>query len=89
MSRPRSGGRTTQAPARGAQNQRGVYVQAPKSDIFVVLLGVALGAMFIGCLLMFLVLNRYGFSRKVTSLTPTSPTTLTVLQLPRSFSRMS
>ena len=67
MSRPRSGGRTSAAPARGGATQRGVYVQAPKSDIFVVLLGVALGSMIVGCLLMFLVLNRYGFSRKVTS----------------------
>ncbi len=66
MSRPRSGGRASAAPARGA-TQRGVYVQAPKSDIFVVLLGVALGSMIVGCLLMFLVLNRYGFSRKVSS----------------------
>ena len=67
MSRPRSGGRATAAPSRGGAAQRGVYVQAPKSDIYVVLLGVALAAMIMGCLLLFLVQNRYGFSRKVTS----------------------
>jgi len=47
-----------------------VYVQAPKPDIFVALLGVALGAMVLGCLLLLLVLSRYGFSTKAASLTP-------------------
>jgi len=47
-----------------------VYVQAPKSDIFVALLGVALGAMILGCLLLVLVLNRYEFKTKVSALTP-------------------
>jgi len=51
-------------------------VQAPKSDVFVVLLGVALGAMILGCLLMFLVLNRYGFSRKVAGNLPVSARSL-------------
>lgn len=40
---------------------RGVYVQQPKSDVFVVLLGVALGAMFLGCLFLALRLNSFGF----------------------------
>ena len=80
MSRPRSGGRTA-AASRGPA-QRGVYVQAPKSDIFVVLLGVALGAMFLGCILMLIVLNRYGFSRKVTSASPLNRATLTVQYVP-------
>lgn len=40
---------------------RGVYVQQPKSDVFVVLLGVALGAMLLGCLFLALKLNQYGF----------------------------
>jgi len=44
-----------------------VYVTAPKSDIYVALLGVALGAMVLGCLLLLLVLNRYGFSTSVAS----------------------
>ena len=66
MSRPRSG-RGASGGAAGARPaaQRGVYVQTPKSDIYVALLGVALGAMIIGCLLLVLVLNRYGFSTKV------------------------
>lgn len=87
MSRPRSGGRTA-AASRGPA-QRGVYVQAPKSDIFVALLGIALAAMFIGCLLMFLVLNRYGFSRKVTSLTPAAKNIATVQHLTSSTIRNS
>jgi hypothetical protein len=67
LSRPRSARGASTAAARPAA-QRGVYVQAPKSDIFVALLGVALGAMILGCLLLVLVLNRYGFSTKVSSL---------------------
>jgi len=39
----------------------GVLVQSPKSDIFVALLGVALGAIVLSCLLMFLLLWRYDF----------------------------
>ena len=67
MSRPRSGreaktGGRTSRPAGGA---RGVYVTAPKSDIYVALLGVALGAMALGCLLLVLVWSRYGFSTSV------------------------
>lgn len=45
------------APARG----RGVLVQSPKSDIFVALLGVALGAIVLACLLMLIILWRYDF----------------------------
>ena len=53
---------TTRAAGGGP---RGVYVQSPKSDIFVALLGVAVGAMFLGIILLVLVLNRYGFSTTV------------------------
>ncbi|MDE2507028.1 MAG: hypothetical protein KGM43_07445 [Planctomycetota bacterium] len=55
----------------GAGGRPGVYVQTPKSDIFVVMLGVALGAMVIGTLLMVLILNSYGFKTKVSAVTPT------------------
>ncbi len=44
-----------------------VLVQAPKSDIYVVMLGIALGALVIGSLLMVLILNNYGFSTKAVS----------------------
>ncbi len=45
--------------------QRGVLVQAPKSDIYVALLGISLAAILIGCLLMILLLGRYEFKVKV------------------------
>jgi hypothetical protein len=38
-----------------------VLVQAPKSDIFVALLGIALAAILFACLLMVLILWRYDF----------------------------
>jgi len=46
-----------------------VFVQAPKSDIYVALLGVALGAIVIGCLLMAILFGKYGFSTKVSART--------------------
>jgi len=36
-------------------------VQAPKSDIFVAMLGVALAAILLACLLMIMILWRYDF----------------------------
>jgi hypothetical protein len=51
--------------ASAAPRRPGVLVQAPKSDIYVILLGVSLGAIVLGCLLMALMLNRYGWSVKV------------------------
>ena len=68
MSRLRSSraSRTAGAASSGsrpvvAARRPGVLVQAPKSDIFVVMLGVALGAILLGCLLMLLILWRYDF----------------------------
>jgi hypothetical protein len=43
-------------------------VQSPKSDIFVVMLGIALGAIVLGCILMTIMFARYSFSTKVSSL---------------------
>lgn len=59
-----AGGRSTASRAMPAQQRRGVYIQQPKSDVFVVLLGVALGAMLLGCLLLALKLNQFGFDVK-------------------------
>jgi hypothetical protein len=69
MSRPRSGRSSTPAaPSRGARPGRpGVFVQAPKSDIYVAMLGIALGAMFVGTILLVLILARYDFKTKVSS----------------------
>lgn len=58
---------TRSAPAGG----RGVYIQSPKSDLYVVMLGISLGAILLGCLFLALVWNRYDFKIKPTaSLTP-------------------
>ena len=76
MSRQKSarGAKSAKAakPARGARGAaaarpagRGVLVQQPKSDIFVVLLSIALGAILLGALLMLLVWGRYGYSTAV------------------------
>jgi hypothetical protein len=48
-------------------------VQTPKSDIYVALLGIALGAMVLGCILLLLILNRYEFKTKVSALTRPQP----------------
>jgi hypothetical protein len=66
MSRPRSGraASTVASPRQGRSaggGRPGVFVQAPKSDIYVALLGVSVGAMFLGCLLLLLVWSRYDF----------------------------
>jgi hypothetical protein len=66
LSRLRSGRGAKSAPAatpaaRPAGRRPGVLVQAPKSDIFVALLGIALAAILLACLLMVLILWRYDF----------------------------
>ena len=63
MSRPRSSARASSTPARGSRTpgRPGVYVATPKSDIYVALLGVALGGMVLANLLLVLLLNRYEF----------------------------
>jgi hypothetical protein len=71
LSRPRSGRGASASASRPVAAQRGVYVQSPKSDIFVALLGVALGAMVLGCLLLIIVWGRYEFKTKISALTPT------------------
>jgi len=42
-------------------------VQAPKSDIYVALLGISLGAILIATLLMILLFSQYGFSTKISA----------------------
>ncbi len=77
MSRPRSG----RAASSGGGGSRpaarpGVFVQTPKSDIYVALLGISLGAMILGCLLLVLILNSYEFKTKVSALTVPPSTSL-------------
>jgi hypothetical protein len=77
LSRPRS------AAARGASGggaraagRPGVFVQSPRSDVYVAMLGVALGAMVLGCLLLVLLLQRYDFTTKAAALTQPTNTAL-------------
>ncbi len=62
------GSSTTRAAATTpARRPGGVLVQSPKSDIFVALLGVSLGAIVVSCLLLLILFSNYGFSTKVSS----------------------
>jgi hypothetical protein len=69
LSRPRSG-RSSAPAGRTAAGRPGVFVQTPKSDIYVAMLGIALGAMILGVLLMVLIMRRYEFKVKVSALSP-------------------
>jgi hypothetical protein len=76
LSRPRSAAaRGASGGARAATGRPGVFVQTPRSDIFVALLGVALGAMVLGCLLLVLILQRYEFTTKAAALLTQPATT--------------
>jgi hypothetical protein len=66
MSRRRSTTPRGASPAR-AGGRPGVFVQQPRSDVYVAMLGIALAAMILGCLLLLLILNRYEFSFKAAS----------------------
>ncbi len=70
--KPARGARPAAAAARGGR----VLVQTPKSDVFVALLGVSLGAILLGCILLALHLNRYEFQTKVSALSPPASATL-------------
>lgn len=47
--------------ASSSRGRRGVYVEAPTADIYTALLAIALGAVFIACLVLALELNDYGW----------------------------
>jgi hypothetical protein len=65
---PSSRGSSGSAPTRAAAQRRpGVFVQAPKSDIFVALLGISLAAIVLATLLMVLLFSQYGFSTKISA----------------------
>ncbi len=46
------------------------WCNRPKSDIYVVLLGISLGAILISCILMIVIFGRYDFSTKVSAIAP-------------------
>jgi hypothetical protein len=67
---PSSRGSSAATAGRGAataQRRPGVFVQAPKSDIYVALLGISLGAIVLATLLMVLLFTQYGFSTKISA----------------------
>ena len=58
------------APAAG--RRPGVVIQTPKSDVYVAMLGISLGAIIIACILMVLIFSKYEFKTKVSGLTAPS-----------------
>ena len=60
-------------PAAG--RRPGVLVQSPKSDIYVVLLGISAGAILISCILMLILWGRYDFKTKVSAIKPAATQT--------------
>jgi hypothetical protein len=49
---------------------RGVFLQKPKNDIYVGMLGVALGSLLLGCLFLILYLAKYEFKLKAAANPP-------------------
>lgn len=49
------------SPADSTDSPRGVYVQKAKADIYTVLLAIALVAILIACLLLFLEVRAYNY----------------------------
>lgn len=74
MSRPRPGRAASTSSGGRPAARPGVFVQTPQSDIYVTLLGIALGAMLLGCLLLFILIYRNG-GTKVSYLTPSRMST--------------
>lgn len=77
-SAPAAKGKGKAKPAAAASRAPGRQVMVPtaRSDVYVTLLGVALGAILLGCLFLVLVLNRYEFKTKVSARTGTRPAAL-------------
>jgi hypothetical protein len=75
LSRAQSGrgaGAASSARSGPVARRPGVLVQSAKSDIFVVMLAIALGSIVLGCLLMIILFGGYGFSTKVSSVSSTA-----------------
>jgi hypothetical protein len=62
-----SGPTPTVRAGAAAPRRPGILVQSPKSDIYVVMLAIALGCIVLGCLLLAMLFGGYGFSTKVSS----------------------
>jgi hypothetical protein len=70
-----SGSTATRGASAAAQRRPGVFVQSPKSDIFVALLGISLAALVLATLLMVMLFSQYGFSTKATANSTSAPMT--------------
>ncbi len=57
--KPAKPGKSAKPKMASAAGGRGVYVQSPKSDVYVTILGISLAAMLLACLFMFLVWQKY------------------------------
>ncbi len=79
MSRPRSG-RAANTTSGGRPAARpGVFVHTPQSDVFELLLGIALVAMLLGCLLLLILIYKNG-GTKVSYLPPSGVQTVLALE---------
>ena len=74
-SRGSSGSTAARGSAAAARRPGGVFVQAPKSDIYVALLGISLGAILLATLLMVMLFSQYSFSTKVSANSTPPPST--------------
>lgn len=73
MSSQRTRGGSAASRSRAAARPaggRGVYLQKPKNDIYVALLGVSLGALVLGCLFLALYMGKHDFKIKAAALPP-------------------
>jgi hypothetical protein len=66
--KPAKSAKPAKASAAGSSRPRGVYVQQPKSDVYVVLLGLSLFAVLLACLFLFLVFSKYDLKTKPTAM---------------------
>jgi hypothetical protein len=51
-----------------ADSGRGVYVEKPKSNVYTVLLALALLSLIIACIFLLLEMNAYEFDRRATAM---------------------
>jgi hypothetical protein len=72
-SRSSSSASASSRTSAAAGRRPGVLVQSPKSDVYVAMLGIALAAILLGCLLMTLIFSKYSFTTKVSGLLRLSP----------------
>lgn len=73
--KPAKSAKVSATPTAARASRPGVFVQKPKSDIYVAMLGVSLGVILLACILLALLLNRYSWQTTPPALF-TAPTEL-------------